>query len=701
MRKEYSHYVLGLLVVLLSWGGYFFYIWLKMLFWTSDGLTSGWIGIWADWSAHFSYASAFAYRPVEDWFTVHPLYCGRKFTYPFVADMISGLLIRFGVDQVPAFIIPSIVTTLFLLVVLYVLYRFVLKSERQAYVAMALFLAGGGLGFYWFIQDFLKKPSIETIIFPPREYTHIGKNCIEWINVFSGQLVPQRALLLGMPVMLVMIITLLRWMERRFCDVSNVWLILLGIFSSSMLVIHIHSYITFIVFCMVFFVYTRRSWKQWAIFAISAAVLSAFIYMQFYGGEITSSFFTWHPGWLAKSKNINYFYFWWLNWGTFLPLSLWAIWQMKYYKHPCVIGGLVIFVIGNLILFQPYDWDNSKILVWSYLMLSIPASAYLAKLWQKNIVLKTVAVLLFISMTASGFLDLWRISRTEKHASLMWSNSELALAEQFRGTSKATERVLAADKHNHWVSAQAGRQILLGYKGWMWTYGINYGQTERDMRKMFSGASDSERLLKKYNIDYVVIGPEELRNYHANERYFRSNYKKILENTRYRIYSIKHASSEPVSIHDTQGQGLANRKHGLRAHYYGNVDWKGAALYEEIDTNIRFNWYREDEKLIASPFSVIWNGCLDITTSGEYTFTLISDDGSWLYIDDILVIDNGGYHAVKIATGSAALRKGEHKITMKYFDGGGGAVFNLLWMPPGGRKSQIPITNFYIEEVPP
>lgn len=697
MRKDGLRYALGLLAVLLSWGISFSCLWLKMLFWTHDGLTSGWIGIWADWSAHFSYASAFAYRAVEDWLTVHPLYHGRKFTYPFAADMISGLLIRLGVDQVPAFIIPSILTTLFLLVTLYVLYRFILKSERQVFVAMTLFFAGGGMGFYWFIQDFLKKPSIETIIFPPREYTHIGKSCIEWINVFSGQLVPQRALLLGMPVMLVMLILLLQWMERRFCGVSMVRLILLGIFSSFMLVIHIHSYMVFTIFCMVFFACTGRNWKHWIIFAVSAAVPSALIYMWLYGSEIATSFFTWYPGWLAKSKKINYFYFWWLNWGTFLPFSLWAIWQLKYYKHHCVIGGLVVFVLGNLILFQPYDWDNSKLLTWSYLMLSIPAAAYLSKLWQKNIALRIVAVILFISMTASGFLDLWRLSRTEKHASLMWSNAELALAEQFRGVSSATDRVLTADKHNHWVSTQAGRQILLGYKGWMWTYGINYGQTEHDMRKMFSGASDAERLLKKYDIDYVVIGPEELRNYRANERYFRSHYKKILENTRYRIYSIKHASNEPVSARNTKGRGLADPKHGLHAAYYGNVNWKGAALYEEIDTDIRFSWHQEDEKLVASPFSVLWSGYLDIPAPGKYTFALTSDDGSWLYIDDILVIDNGGYHAAKTVTDSVVLEKGKHKITVKYFDGGGGAIFNLAWTPPGGRKSDIPVTSFYRE----
>ncbi|MCK6468744.1 MAG: PA14 domain-containing protein [Candidatus Brocadia sinica] len=700
LRKGYLHYPFGLLAALLSWGTYFIYLWPRMLFWTRDGLTSGWIGIWADWSAHFSYASAFAYRPVTDWFTVHPLYYARKFTYPFVADMISGLLIRLGVDQVPAFIIPSIITTIFLLIALYLLYSFILKSGWQALTALTLFFAGGGMGFYWFVQDFSKKPSWKTILFPPKEYTHIGENCIEWINVFSGQLVPQRALLLGMPIMLVMLTILLKWMQRHFRDVPNVWLVLLGVFSSFMLVIHIHSYIAFTIFCMVFFVCTLRSWKQWILFAFSAAVPSILIYRWFYGGEITSSFFSWYPGWLAnaRSKNVNYFYFWWLNWGLFLPFSLWAIWQTKYYKHPFIIGGLAIFLLSNLILFQPYAWDNSKVLSWSYLVLCIPAASYLAELWRKNIALKGVVVLLFISMTASGFLDLWRLTRTGKLSNIMWSNADLALAKEFRGISRATDRVLTADTHNHWVSTQAGRQILLGYKGWMWTYGIDYGQTARDMMTIFSGGDNTEHLLNKYAINYVVIGPAERHDYHANEKYFKSRYKKILENKEYRIYEVNHMDSKQILVQGTQGQDLADQRYGLRVCYYGNINWEGEPITEDIDTDIEFHWNTDGEKPISSPFSAIWKGYVDITIPGVYTFKLTSDDGSWLYIDDMLVIDNGGIYAIKSMTGAVTLEKGKHKIMIKYFDGGGGAVFKLSWIPPGGGEEKIHEERLKVKE---
>ena len=79
---------------------------------------------------------------------------------------------------------------------------------------------------------------------------------------------------------------------------------------------------------------------------------------------------------------------------------------------------------------------------------------------------------------------------------------------------------------------------------------------------------------------------------------------------------------------------------------------------------------------MSSPFSALWKGFININApGGKYTFKLTSDDGSWLYIDDILVIDNGGNHAMKSVTGMVNLEPGKHKIMIKHFDAGGGGGY--------------------------
>lgn len=65
--------VKGCVAVLLTWGLYFIYLWPKMLFWNNGNIMAGWVNVWGDWAAHFSYANVFAYRQPSDWLTVHLL----------------------------------------------------------------------------------------------------------------------------------------------------------------------------------------------------------------------------------------------------------------------------------------------------------------------------------------------------------------------------------------------------------------------------------------------------------------------------------------------------------------------------------------------------------------------------------------------------------------------------------------------------
>src|SRR5690606_37797458 len=127
------------------------------------GIWAGWINIWGDWAAHASYASVFAYRGPLDWFISHPLYKGVKFTYPFLADAISGWIMRLGFDMIAAFILPSIALSLIVLTVMYLFYAAILHSNKQAFLALSLNLTSGGLGFLWFIEDFLHNPVVDTL----------------------------------------------------------------------------------------------------------------------------------------------------------------------------------------------------------------------------------------------------------------------------------------------------------------------------------------------------------------------------------------------------------------------------------------------------------------------------------------------------------------------------------------------------------
>lgn len=89
-------------------------------------------------------------------------------------------------------------------------------------------------------------------------------------------------------------------------------------------------------------------------------------------------------------------------------------------------------------------------------------------------------------------------------------------------------------------------------------------------------------------------------------------------------------------------------------------------------------------------FALKTNTILIVPEDGRYTFRLNSDDGSKLFIDNRLVIDNDGQHSASSKDATIQLTKGEHVVNLDYFQGP--RVFialELFWQKPGANDFEI------------
>jgi hypothetical protein len=68
-------------------------------------------------------------------------------------------------------------------------------------------------------------------------------------------------------------------------------------------------------------------------------------------------------------------------------------------------------------------------------------------------------------------------------------------------------------------------------------------------------------------------------------------------------------------------------------------------------------------------FAIDYTGKFWISAPGSYQFKLTSDDGSRLYIDENLLIDNDGMHPPRTESGTLDLSAGVHQIRIDYFQG--------------------------------
>src|SRR4051794_28156314 len=82
---------------------------------------------------------------------------------------------------------------------------------------------------------------------------------------------------------------------------------------------------------------------------------------------------------------------------------------------------------------------------------------------------------------------------------------------------------------------------------------------------------------------------------------------------------------------------------GLAAHYYSNTTFAGWPVesgYDSVPSGLQMieRWHGRP----PPTFGVVWTGYITITRADQYRFSTTSDDGSRLFVDDRLVVDNSG-----------------------------------------------------------
>ena len=85
-----------------------------------------------------------------------------------------------------------------------------------------------------------------------------------------------------------------------------------------------------------------------------------------------------------------------------------------------------------------------------------------------------------------------------------------------------------------------------------------------------------------------------------------------------------------------------------------------------------------------------YTGFLSITEADLYQFALTSDDGSKLWIDGQLVVDNDGLHGPTQMLGSIALARGLHSFELIGFNATGGAALDLQWANSSSPLAALP-----------
>ena len=522
---------------------------------------------------HLQVISSFVHGhnfPPED-----PTYAGARFTYPFISDVIAAVFVRCGATLRGSMFVENIVLIVALLGVLHRWTRELTKDRMASLLALLLLLFGGGLGWVLFFRDAARRSDslLHFLAHPPRDYTLGSSDLWRWGNPLTTLLVPQRALLLGLPVA---ICVFTQWwlalqeeedsgeksVETAFVSDSPVaavpqathprrwtyqtnqpWIRRMtaaGIMTGLLPLVHAHTFLAVVAVASCLALLFRR-WLSWVVFFATAIGVAApeLVWLS-HGSVRAQSFLGWHFGW--ESGTHNFLWFWFVNTGAFIPLLVAALlWRDKktYLVQPRLLRYylpfLLCLIVPNLVKLAPWPWDNIKILIYWYVA-SLPFVALVLSFWyHKNGVWRTAACGFFLVLVLAGALDIWRaIGGTTSYKE--FDHDQINLAAEIRQKTPARALVLYAPTYNSPIFL-TGRRSLLGYPGWAWSRGLEYTERQDTIRRIYSGNPDADSLLRLEHIDYVMIGPLERISMSANEVFF-SHYVKVAESGAYAFYKV-------------------------------------------------------------------------------------------------------------------------------------------------------------------
>lgn len=116
---------------------------------------------------------------------------------------------------------------------------------------------------------------------------------------------------------------------------------------------------------------------------------------------------------------------------------------------------------------------------------------------------------------------------------------------------------------------------------------------------------------------------------------------------------------------------------------------KASGVVPEIVMNVA-------PKTTDDAFALRFTGLVSVPTTGSYTFFVASDDGSRIYINDKLLVDNDGLHGMVEKSAKVDLGAGMHKIVVTYFDNGGGDGLEVSWAGPNMSKRKIAADRLFL-----
>jgi hypothetical protein len=504
-----------------------------------------------DLSLHLTYIRYLA-SGVSFW-PDNPIFTGAPLTYPIGVDFFHSLLTLLGLDVFRGFVWIGLAGSF--------LTGAALWRWGRGFAVFG-FLANGGLFAFaifsnWKLADFQAE--------------------FAWKSFALALFATQRGLLFALPAGLFLLSS---W-RARFFGGDGPMLPRWGevLLYASLPLFHFHTFLFLSVLLGVWFLMQlvraaqpsllsapdhplyRPEARRELIVLVAAAFVPATILVWFItGGLHGGHMLGWKPGWMwddapflewcranfrGSAETHAKALFWPMNFGA-LPIFVAAlivvlVRERDTWARAIVFPSLLIFVLCCFVKFAPWEWDNTKLMVWSYL-------AILPFLWSKLLVEWPAwgRVLAGVVLFSSGFLStLGGIDGSHKGYSI-------ARRSELDGTMHAVlqlpvnERFAGAPTYNHPLLL-CGRKMAMGYLGHVSSHGLDYAQVAAKLNALMNGDPGWRALAEELQVRYLFWGANEEEVYPNSEQPWKEETLRVAFGDWGAIYDLQSPAAPPAA----------------------------------------------------------------------------------------------------------------------------------------------------------
>lgn len=326
-------------------------------------------------------------------------------------------------------------------------------------------------------------------------------------------------------------------------------------------------------FQQIVFYFTKGNGRQLLMFIAFGVITVLLAAPQLFGFTFkqasTDQFVRWNFNWDNESDSWLWFYI--KNLGLIFIFMLPAFLSTKKESKVFYGGALLIWLICEIMVFQPNRYDNNKLLfVWFAMTCGIVAE-YLVTLYRKlladansseqarckRLSVRVVAAMVLVAIFLSGSLTLVREYVSGDHIGTytndageqkfgvvesgyeVVSANMVEAAEWVKENTEPTATFLTHNNHNNAIAMLTGRNIFVGAGTFLYYHGVDYMGREAMLKELYeSPATSLDAAALEYDIDYVLISGYENGNYDVDMEWFMENLNCVYNQNSVYIFSI-------------------------------------------------------------------------------------------------------------------------------------------------------------------